>query len=444
MSLNSLAVEPKKSRVRYEILVMLFVVTTLNYADRATLSIVGTDMSKELGLDSVMLGYVFSAFGWAYVLGQIPGGWLLDRYGSKNIYALTILLWSVFTLLHGYVGSFSGKTAVILLFALSFMVGLCKAPSFPANSRIVAAWFPTKERGTASAIFSSAQYCGTAFFAPIMGSVTYTFGWKYTFIFIGVLGIILSGIWNKVIYNPKEHPRISSSELAYVEQGGALVNLDDKAIDIKQADIKKGAVWQLLNNRMLLGVYLGQYCITTLSYFFLTWFPVYLVTARGMTILEAGFAASIPAICGFVGGVLGGILSDLLLKRGYSLSIARKTPIVIGMILSMSIVFSNYVGSQGLIIFFMALSFFGKGLGALGWAVVSDTSPKEIAGLSGGVFNTFGNVAGITTPIIIGYILHATGSFNGALFFVGAHAFIAIVAYVLIVGEIKRLELKEV
>jgi ACS family glucarate transporter-like MFS transporter len=194
---------------------------------------------------------------------------------------------------------------------------------------------------------------------------------------------------------------------------------------------------------MLLGVYIGQYCITTITYFFLTWFPVYLVEQRGMSILKAGMAASLPAICGFFGGVLGGLFSDRLLKRGYSLTAARKIPIVMGLLLSTSMVLCNYVDAGSLVVGIMALAFFGKGIGSLGWAVVADTSPKQIAGLSGGLFNTFGNTAAITTPIVIGYIVQWTHSFNGALVFVAANALTAIVSYLFVVGEIRRVELEE-
>src|SRR5262245_47648356 len=170
---------------------------------------------------------------------------------------------------------------------------------------------------------------------------------------------------------------------------------------------------------MMLGVYLGQYCITTLTYFFLTWFPVYLVKERGFSILNAGFVAALPAICGFAGGVLGGLISDHLLHRGASLTAARKIPIVAGMLLSTCMIACNYVDSAALVVGIMALAFFGKGLGALGWAVVSDTSPKEIAGLSGALFNTFGNTAAITTPIVIGYLVRGGGHFSLVLIFVG-------------------------
>jgi len=322
-------------------------------------------------------------------------------------------------------------------------VGAAEAPSFPGNSRIVAAWFPAAERGTAAAIFNSAQYFATVLFAPLMGWIVYTFGWKHVFSVMGFLGIVLAFVWLKVIYNPKEHPRINQAELDYIEQGGGLVDMDQAGKDSKGGSSLPTwwCIRQLLGNRMLVGVYIGQYCITTLTYFFITWFPVYLVQARGMSILKAGFVAVLPALFGFIGGILGGIFSDYLLRKGYSLSVARKTPIVGGMLMSTAMIICNYTNVEWIVVALMALAFFGKGVGALGWAVVADTSPKEIGGLSGGLFNTFGNSAAITTPIIIGYIIQGTGSFNGALVFVGANALGAILSYLLIVGEIKRMTL---
>lgn len=433
----------KRTNARYWIVVMLFIVTSFNYGDRATLSIAGSAMAKDIGLEPVGLGYIFSAFSWAYVIGQIPGGWLLDRFGSKRVYFCSIFLWSMFTLLQGFVGLFSGYTIVVALFMLRFMVGLAEAPSFPGNSRIVAAWFPAQERGTAVAIFNSAQYFATVIFAPIMGWLTSQVGWAHVFWFMGGLGILLSLIWLKVIHDPNDHPRVNKAELEYMEQGGALINMDQKKEQQRFSWKEKWfQIKQLLSSRMMIGVYLGQYCINALTYFFITWFPIYLVQARGMSILKAGFIASIPAVCGFVGGVLGGVISDWLMRKTGSLNIARKTPIVLGMLLSISMVVCNYVDTEWVVVFFMALAFFGKGIGALGWAVMADTAPKEISGLSGGLFNMFGNASGIITPIAIGYIIAINGSYNGALIYVGIHAFVAVMSYLVLVGDIKRIELK--
>jgi ACS family glucarate transporter-like MFS transporter len=439
------AAETGRTKVRYSILFMLFALTVINYADRATLSITGTSVAKDLGMDAVALGFVFSAFGWSYAIGQIPGGWLLDRFGSKRVYAWSLFLWSLFTLLQGFVESISVVSAVMTLFFLRFMLGLVESPAFPANGRIVATWFPTAERGFATAVFNSAQYFATVLFAPLMGWITHVFGWHYVFIVMGSLGLLLTVIWVRVIHEPKQHPRINAAELAFIEEGGALVNMDQtkKAADKAPEGPKLSYLKQLLTNRMLLGVYIGQYCITALTYFFITWFPIYLIKGRGMSILQVGFVAALPAICGFSGGILGGILSDFLLRRGYSVTVARKMPFVVGMSLATTLVICNFLDAQWAVIAVMALAFFGKGLAAIGWAVIADASPKEIIGLTGGVFNGLGNVAGIITPIVIGYILHVTGSFEGALYFVAAHSLLAIFSYLVIVGEIKRFELKK-
>lgn len=431
-----------QTRTRWVILAMLFAITTINYADRATISIAGPEIKKELGLSAVQMGFIFSAFAWSYVVAQLPGGWLLDRFGSKITYFFSIFLWSTFTLFTGAAGFFAGGAAVAVLFALRMLVGAAEAPSFPGNSRIASAWFPTHERGLAAAVFNSAQYFATVLFAPIMGWLVHNYGWHSVFYVMGALGILMAFVWLKTIYGPKEHPGINAEELRYIQEGGALVDLESGSRIKQAAQVNTLAcIKELLSNRMLLGVYIGQYCITTLTYFFLTWFPVYLVQERHMTILKAGFVASLPAIAGFLGGIFGGWLSDRLAKAGYSLSVSRKVPIVFGMLMSTSMIGCNYIEADILVVAVMSLAFFGKGVGALGWAVVSDTSPKEAGGLSGALFNTFGNTAGITTPIVIGYIVEATGSFAGALVFVGANAALAIACYLFVVGDIKRVKL---
>jgi ACS family glucarate transporter-like MFS transporter len=137
----------RRSRVRLLIVTMLFIATTINYADRATLSIAGPSMAKDLGLDAVAMGYVFSAFAWSYVLAQLPGGWLLDRYGAKWVYAGAIFLWSAFTLMQGTVGFFTGFTAVMVLFTLRLCVGLAEARS---SRPMPASWRPGSRRASAA------------------------------------------------------------------------------------------------------------------------------------------------------------------------------------------------------------------------------------------------------------------------------------------------------
>jgi len=241
------------------------------------------------------------------------------------------------------------------------------------------------------------------------------------------------------VYSVKEHPRISQAEIEHIEVGGGLASMDSGTAK-RASTLAWSGVKLLLGNRMLVGIYIGQYCITALTWFFLTWFPIYLSQARHMSMQEVGFLAALPALCGVVGGILGGVVSDILLRKTKSATIARKTPIVAGMLCSLTMIGCNYTDSSTVVVALMAFAFFGKGFGALGWTVISDVSPKNMIGLNGGLFNLIGNTAGITTPIIIGYIRQKTGSFEMALVYVGFMALTAIISYLLIVGEIRRVE----
>lgn len=443
MILDTVIESKKGNHTRYLILLIIFIVTTINYADRATLSIAGTEVAKELQLSAISMGYIFSAFGWAYLLMQIPGGWLLDRYGSKKVYTYSLFFWSLFTFMQGFVDMVPLAWAGVSMFLMRFMLGFSEAPSFPANARIVAAWFPTKERGTASAIFNSAQYFSLALFSPLLGWLTFAWGWEHVFTVMGAIGFVLTFLWAKFIHNPTDHPRMSKEELDFISKGGAVVDMDHKKEKNADGGPKLHYIKQLLSSRMMLGVFFGQYFINTITWFFLTWFPIYLVQEKGMSILKVGLVASIPALCGFAGGVLGGVFSDHLIKRGRSLTFARKLPIVLGMLLASTIILCNYTDNTTLVVFLMALAFFGKGFGALGWPVISDTAPKEIVGLCGGLFNVFGNVASIATPLVIGYLVSELHSFNAALVFVGCSALMAMVCYLFVVGDIKRMELQK-
>ncbi|MBV2149006.1 MFS transporter [Sphingobium sp. AS12] len=438
---NATAVD-RPSHVRYRIIALIFLITSINYADRATFSIAGNAASGELGISPVQTGFILSAFAWAYVLGQIPGGALLDRFGTKRIYAGAIALWSIFTAMQGTVGLIAGLPVVATLFAMRFMVGFAESPSFPGNARLVAAWFPGAERGTASAIFNSAQYFSLVAFAPLMGWLVHSFGWRAVFWVMGALGLAATALFLRYIHSPDRHPSINAAELAHIEAGGGLIHMEDGAAQAARAPTFTWTnIRQLLANRMMLGIYLGQYCINVLTYFFVTWFPIYLVKERGLNIMEAGFAAAVPALCGFAGGLAGGYGSDLILRRTGSLDLARKTPLVAGMLLATLIIACVWAESEAWVITFMALAFFGKGVASLGWAIMADVAPKQLAGLSGGVFNMFGNIAGIVTPIVVGFIVAATGSFDWALIFVGAHCLLTIFAFLVIVGPIRRLEL---
>jgi len=431
----------RETHIRYLIVAMLFIASSTSYGDRIALSVGGVAMQKALGLSAAKMGVLLSAAGWSYVCGQLPSGGLLDRFGSKRVYGISIVAWSISALLIALAGYAPAAWAFTAIFALRLVSGFATSPVFPGNGRIVAAWFPTAERGRASAIFNASQYFALFAFGTLFGRLTEKYGWQSCFWFMGIFGLLLAVVWSRTIYSVPEHPHISRREIDCIEQGGGLVHMDSSK-NMRRNPLTWSTFTMLLRRRMLVGIYIGQFCINTLTTFFLTWFPFYLVQARHMSILQAGAAAGLPALAGCIGGILGGVCSDWLLQRGHSLTFARKAPIVAGMLISVSIIACNWTNTQAVVMGLMTLAFFGKGFGALGWTVIADTSPRELVGVNGGVFNLFGNLSTITTPMVIGFLKQRTGSFNAGLVFVGATALVAIFSYLVIVPEIKRLELK--
>ncbi|OLU17755.1 MFS transporter [Pseudomonas sp. PA1(2017)] len=437
------AVKPvAATRYRYLTLALITMVLALSSGDRAALSVAGSDMSRELGISSVEMGYLFSIFSWAYVIFLIPAGWLSDRFGSKKAMFFAIVIWSVFTVCMGLV-HFVGMIVPLLL-ALRFLLGVAESPVGPASTRVIASWFPSSERGMAGAIFNSAQYISLAFFTPFMGWLCYAFGWEYVFIVMGIVGLGIAAIWWANYFLPVKHPKMNTQELEYIRKGEGLVDLENQAALPKSARRSSlRDIGVLFKSRMLLGMFVSQYCVSAVTWFYVTWFPIYLVKERGFDILQAGLVASIPALCGLIGAISSGFFSDFLMRRTGSLSIARKTPIVTGVLLSSTMMLCNYVDTQWLVIAVMSLAFFGKGFGNLGFSVVADTAPRQMVGITGGVFNAMGNTAGIVTPVVIGYLLASSGSFNSALFYVGAHGLLAAFSYLFIVGKIQRLQLDD-
>lgn len=327
---------------------MLFAASCFSYGNRVALAIAGAAMQKELALDPVKLGLLLSGFSYAYALRQLPSGGLLDRFGSNRVYGISIVCWSVCAFLIGCTGYLAAAWVFSAIFFLRLLSGLAQSPVFPDNGRIVAAWFPTAKRGGASSIFNASQYCALVVFAPLFGWLTHSYGWRSCFWFMGLLGLLLAFVWSKAVYSVTDHPLISNSEIDCIERGGGLVNIDRIAGVISQNNpLTWSGVSQLLRRRMLIGIYFGQLCINTITTRFITWFPIYLVQARHMSILKGGFAAALPALCGSIGGVLGGVSSDALLRGGLSLTFARKAPIVAGMLLSVTIIACNYTNVGG-------------------------------------------------------------------------------------------------
>jgi ACS family D-galactonate transporter-like MFS transporter len=175
--------------------------------------------------------------------------------------------------------------------------------------------------------------------------------------------------------------------------------------------------------------------------FFLTWFPTYLATERRMDWIQAGFYAVLPFLAAACGVMFGGWGSDFLLKRTGSFNLARKLPIIVGLLGASTIILANYVDSNALVIAVLSVAFFSQGMTGLGWTVISDIAPRQMMGLTGGIFNFSANLAGVITPIVIGAIIGATGSFFYALAYIGAVALVGAFSYIFVLGDVKRIQL---
>jgi len=431
--MNEINIRP--TRIRFTILAAVFVNVVINYMDRSNISIAATMITTDLKLTAVQLGYIFSAFGWTYAILQIPGGIMTDRYGARLVYTFSLILWSVITIAQGF------ATGFIVLFILRMLIGVFEAPSYPTNNKIVTSWFPARERATAIAIYTSGQFVGLAFLAPALTALQYYTGWQGLFIITGAIGIAWGIAWYFFYRDPLEHASVNNAELQYIEEGGGLINRENKNKTVAQP-FKWNDLKEVFSHKKLWGIYLGQFALNGTMWFFLTWFPTYLVKYRGIDFIKSGFLASVPFLSAFVGILLSGFLSDYMMKKGVSVSLSRKIPVITGLLLSLSIVGANYVSSPALIILFMCIAFFGNGFASITWVFVSTLAPKHLVGLTGGVFNFIGGLAAIFIPLIIGFLV-SDGDFAPALVFIGVLGVVGALSYLFLVGKVERIEVNK-
>lgn len=417
------------THARHGALALIGTGTLINYLDRAILGIAAPSLTVDLGISAATMGIVFSAFSWSYAAAQVPGGALLDRLGSKLTYLLSLVSWSIVTLMHAAAGGLAA------LLSLRLALGVAESPCFPANSRIVATWFPQSERALATGVYTVGEYVGLAFLSPVLFFMLAHFGWRSLFAMGGTVGLLFAVAWYVLYRDPHEHPGVNEAERRHILQGGGLAS-DTRSHRFRWSDAAR-----LLHHRQMWGICIGQFAGNSTLVFFLTWFPSYLATERHMSWIKIGWAAVLPFIAASIGVIGGGLWSDAMLKRGASPNVARKLPIVTGLLLASTIVTANYVRSDSLVIAILSIAFFAQGMAALGWTLVSDIAPAGLLGVTGGVFNFAANLAGVLTPLIIGAIVGATGSFVLALVYIAALALLGAFAYIFILGDVRRIAL---
>ncbi len=420
------------THVRYSILAIIIIAVSINYMDRANLSIAAPIVEKDLHISVVEMGLIFSAFSWTYAALQIPGGLVLEKVGARVTFGVAMIFWSVVTLCISLATGFGS------LLGLRLALGAAETPAFPANNSLVSRWFPTRERGLATGSYTAGEYVGLAIAAPLLAWLAVRFGWHSVFYLTGGLGLLWAFVWIGWIRNrPQSDTRVSGAELEHIEKGGGAVT---ELTAEGRSHAKFSDIWKLLAKKRMLGALIGQFANTSTLFFFLTWFPDYLVKQKHFTLLTAGFLAVIPYLCALIGTLVGGAGSDWLLRRGVATSIARKAPIITGLILSMIIIVDNWVSQPALIVLCFSIAFFAQGMAsATAWTLLSDIAPANQIALTGGLFNFFANAGGALAPLVISIILSATGSFFYGLIYIGALAGIGALSYIFLVDRVERI-----
>lgn len=421
----------RPTKMRYFMIFFILIATIISYLDRTNLGIAAPFMSKELTLDKAQMGQIFAAFGLTYAFALIPGGYIADILGSRLSYAFALVLWSVATVIQGVASSFN------TLFGARLAVGLLESPAFPANARAVAMWFPVQERGLATSIYITGQYLGTPIFSGALLWMANDLGWRSIFYTTGGAGALLGLFWYFIYQDPKQCKRANAEELAYIEAGGGLAsNKGMTKFDWK-------AVFKLLTYRPVLAICLGKFCSNTVLVFFTTWFMTYLVEQRHMTMVKVGIFQALPFLGATVGILVAGFFADFLIRRGFSMSVARKIPLITGSLLASGIVLVNFVESDEVVIAILTIAFFAQGVASSSWAAVSEIAPKQYIGLTSGLTSLAANLAAISTPLVVGYILQATNSFYWALNFIGIVCLVGTFSYSVFLGPLYRIEMAD-
>lgn len=424
----------KRPGVRWLIIGMAFLGTAINYIDRANLGVAEVMIRAELGLTKGQMGLILSAFFFTYAFGQLPAGWIVDRIGARLTYTGACLWWSFFTALT------AAGTGFRSLFALRLCLGLGEAGAYPSNAKATSEWFPRKERGVASSIFDSGSRIGTALSLPLVSAILYYFGWRWSFVVSGVIGVIWASLWYAFYRRPEEHPWVTPEELKYIQDGGA-------RSESKEAEISAQMRWRdLFAYRTVWGMALGFFCLSFVIYFYITWFPTYLREARGFTAMQVGTLGMIPPLIASVGGWCGGLLSDRLYRRGMSLTAARKIPIVLGMLGSSVIFFAAHAPDTVTAVALLSLSYASLAFAAAGvWALPGDVAPSpNLVGSLGGIQNCASNMAGIVLGPFMGYVLDFTkNDYVLCLSIAAGVGLFGALVYAFVVGKIEPLPLRK-
>ena len=382
------------TKVRWKIFLMMLMLISINYIDRASLSVAMPLIAKEFDIGPAIQGLLLSSFFWTYAFMQIPGGMLADRFGPRGVIVGATIGWGFFQAIA------AACTGWVSLLVTRLGLGAAEAPIYPAGGKLNAIWMTQNERGRGATLLDGGAPLGAALGALIIAGV----------------GTVLAGLfaWSYIRNHPREHPGVNDAEAKYIEASHA----QDAASEPQGAS---GRLLDFLRFRSVWGMFFGWMCFNALFYGLLTWMPNYLSKVHGFDIKQMGGAVFIMFFSGFVGEMFGGWLADKWKAAGASQAKVLRTLFAIASIVATVAIYNvaRFKDPVTVVALLSVTLFFLRWCG-LFWVVPSLLGTRNRVGFLGGTMNLGGNCAGIGVPILVGIIVQATGSYDLALMFFAA------------------------
>lgn len=387
------------------VVLMLFLAGVISYLDRSALSIAAPLITKELGLQPAQLGIVFSAFFVGYAAFCFVGGYASDRFGAKRVLGGAMTLWSVFC---GLTAAVSGIGSLLVVRAI---FGIGEGPYAACTNKMVSGWFTPDKRTTAVGIANAGQQFGGAIAGPIVGFLALRFGWRVSFIAIGVLGVAWVLVW---AFTVKDKPDANAAH-GDAATGGRLADDMRAPVDGSAAAVAK-PLRAYLTDLQILATSFAFFGSAYILYFFLSWFPSYLTMERHLSLASMSVVNVIPWAMGAVGLAIGGGVSDLLFRITGNALLAKKLVIVVSLVVAAAcIAVAGVAASIVTAVLLLAVTvFFMSMTVGVYWGVIMDVVEPARVGAVGGFMHLIANAAGIVAPALTGFLVQWTGLFQSA------------------------------
>ncbi|MEQ4530999.1 MAG: MFS transporter [Mixta sp.] len=400
--------------LRWTIVLLLFLVYMINYLDRVALSLTVPMIEKDLMLNAEQFGLIFGSFFFGYALFNFIGGLATDKYGPTLVMGLAVGMWSLFC------GLTAVATGFWSMLILRVLFGMAEGPICASANKAINGWFPKKQAATAMGFLSAGSPLGGAVAGPIIGYLALAFGWRPAFVIICSIGIVWMVVWFFVAAdNPARSKRVSAEERAMIEQLKA--QQPGEEADLTEAAHGLG---YYLRQPIILVTAFAFFCYNYILFFFLSWFPAYLVQAHNLDIKSMSMTTVIPWIVGFVGLALGGWISDKIFNVTGRLLLSRKIVLVVALLAAaLCVALAGTVEGVTSAVLLMSVSiFFLYITGAIYWAIIQDVVHKSRVGGISGFIHLIGSLSGIIGPIVTGFIVQHTGKFDSAFVLAGVIA----------------------